>query len=108
MERMTENFKAPEPNLTEADFVLADEILDSLVDNPMGALKLYMRAKPEVKKMLGNVDPRELLIQIDPSIESQRVVEYFSAYENKDELGMRRAYTGSNRETQREIDELIK
>ncbi len=108
MEKVPRNFKSPESTLTEDDFVLADEILDTLADNPLHALKLYLRAKPEVKEMLGNMDPRELLVQYNPNIEDERVIEYFDAHIKNDEIGMRRTYKQSNPETQREIDNLLK
>ena len=107
-EKKPENFHPMESNLTDDDFALADQILDSLVDDPMCALKKYMRAKPEVKRILGNVDPRTLLVQVDPNIEDKKIVEYFNADANGDELGMKRAYQGSNKVTQHTIDELKK
>ncbi|MBT5021405.1 hypothetical protein HOK51_09640 [Candidatus Woesearchaeota archaeon] len=94
--------------VTEEDLNIADEILDCLTTDPMKSLKLYVQAKPEVKKMLGSVDPRELLINIDPKIETEKVMTYIDAQEHGNEPGMKRAYKSSNELTRNEIDDLFK
>jgi len=105
---MCSEFGDRDPGLTDEDFVLADEIMDALVDNPSQAIKLWVRAKPEVKKMLGGFDPRDLLIQTDPEIDSDKVFQYIAARDKKDEVGTRRIYASCNDKTRKEIDDLIK
>lgn len=85
-----------------------DEILDAIADQqPQKALRLYMRATPDVKRMIGGT-PRDLLIQVDPQIQAGNVLDYIHARDKTDDVGMRRAYQSSNPRTRREIDELLK
>jgi len=94
--------------LTDDDFAIADEILDSLQSNPIKSLKLYVKAKPEVKKMLGGFDPRDLLIKVDPKIESDKVLNYIKAHDSGNQVGMKKEYDSGNTHTRSEIDKLYK
>ena len=96
-----------EYKLTNEDFCIADAIMDNLLDNPMESLRLYLQARPEVKKMLGGFDPRGLLVESNRDIQVDKVMDYIHARDLGDELGMSRVYKSSNSITKGEIDSLF-
>ena len=104
---MSEKFEEPTTELTDADFDIADEIMDSLSTNPKKSLRLYMQASPAVKKMLGGFNPLEMLIQVNPNIEEENIVDYMKACDVNDELSMKRIYKLSSSATRVEIDDLF-
>lgn len=107
IKNMRERSYNKKPELTDDDFGIADQILDSLATYLRKALELYVQARPEVKNMLGGFDPRKLLVETNPDIDVEKVIDYIKARGLDDEVGIRRYYTSSGPGIQREIDVLF-
>ena len=85
------------------DCRLLDDYLSAVVEQRYSdAIKLYLCAPVGVKELFF-AEPRELLVSMNPELQSGLVLDFLCAYRAGDELGMRRAFRSANDVTRVEL-----